>query len=87
MGVGIAIMLGSLGWGFSKLLSWRKTNPKPGISLTYAVGVIGSFLVGQLFFDAGIMFYLGYLTALLSWVTYRHIEVSREKHEKSIYNA
>lgn len=66
--IGMLIMLGSLGWGIAKLLSWRKTNPKLEVDqwLPVVLGVIGSFLVGQLFFDAGIMFYLGYLTGILA---------------------
>jgi|GEM_PF-2549599 len=67
-GIGILIMLGSLGWGIAKLLAQRKANPKPEIGqwLSAALGVIGSFLVGQMFFDAGVMFYLGYLTGRLA---------------------
>ena len=28
LSIGMVIMLGSLGWGIAKLLSWRKNNPK-----------------------------------------------------------
>jgi len=68
--IGMLIMLGSLGWGIAKLLPlpWRKPNPKPEVDqwLPVVLGVIGSFLVGQLFFNAGVMFYLGYLTGILA---------------------
>jgi len=55
LSIGMLIMLGSLGWGIAKVLSWRKTNPKPQVDqwLPIVLGVIGSFLIGQLFFDTG----------------------------------
>jgi len=72
--IGMLIMLSSLGWGIAKVLSWRSTaitatgkiNPKPQLDqwLPIVLGIIGIFLVGQLFFDAGGMFYLGYLTGI-----------------------
>jgi len=31
--IGMLIMLSSLGWGIAKLVSWRKTNPKPQVNL------------------------------------------------------
>jgi len=74
--IGMLIMLSSLGWGIAKVLSWRstaitltgKTSPKPQVNqwLPIVLGVIVSFLIGQLFFDAGVMFYFGYLTGILS---------------------
>lgn len=56
--IGTAIMLASLAWGVTRVFQgYPKVNEAPA----RAIAAIGGFLVGQILFDTGVMFYLTYL--------------------------